>query len=459
MDAPQIDVVRGRSAGLELRAASKNTMPTMAGHFSVFDTWYEINSWFEGDFIERFVSGAFEDTFAQHWDDSDVHRIKVQFQHGYDPSVGARLLGRIAELREDTGGYYEVPLFDTSYNRDLVPGLEAGEYGASFRFRVVEDRWNKEPGTSEHNPKGLPERTITKAHVAELGPVAFGASPSATSGLRSLTDAYYEAVRNASPRVFEDACRAAGREVPSGAGQDARSTDRPRRKRTGRGRPVRTELKALPDTVLKRGLDLHAITTRRRGQELIEARLFPAPPLKVVDADEKVEIAGYVARYDEPRDVAGDGGWTEIWAPGACTRNINNAPDVRLLFNGEGEPLARTKREDLSLTSDDYGLHLRATIDPTTREGEEVSLALQRGDQVDVRIGLDVIKQYWDNDHTYRKVEEVFLHDIDLICDADPRAADGLAELHNSRNLVDFTPDGEHMSLELAQAIRDKHHI
>ena len=56
---PQIDVVRGRLAGLELRAVSGTAMPTLAGHFSRFNEWYEIHSWMEGDFIERFGPGAF----------------------------------------------------------------------------------------------------------------------------------------------------------------------------------------------------------------------------------------------------------------------------------------------------------------------------------------------------------------------------------------------------------------
>jgi len=221
MDTPQIDIVRAHLSGLALRADDEGQaddgMPTMTGHFSRFDSWYEIHSYWEGDFLERFVPGSFRETFAEHHDAEDPHRIKVQFQHGYDSAVGQRLLGPLADLREDkVGGYYEVPLFDTSYNHDLIPGLRAGEYGASFRFRVLQEEWNDEPGRSDHNPDGLPERTITGARVFELGPVAFGASPTATAGLRSLTDQYYDAVRAVHPSTFEDVCRAAGREIPTG---------------------------------------------------------------------------------------------------------------------------------------------------------------------------------------------------------------------------------------------------
>jgi HK97 family phage prohead protease len=423
MDTPQIDVVRGLP-GVELRADGDTAMPTLFGHFSRFNEWYEIHSYFEGDFIERFAPGAFAESFRMHWDDSDPHKTKVQFQHGYDFSVGERLLGKLSELREDaTGGYYEAPLFNTQYNRELVPGLEAGEYGASFRFRVTSESWDMEPGTSDYNPHALPERTITGALVFEVGPVAFGASPTATAGARSMTDDYYEAVRAVSPRQYEDACRAAGKDVAT--------PQRPRNGGQGR-RAKRTELKALPDVILatSRGIDLEEITTRRRGQELIEARRL-SPNLKVDQTDDAVVVSGYVMVYDEPRSVAGEAGWTEIWAPGACSRSVGRSPDVRLTLNGEGEPLARSKAGTLELTSDDYGLHITATIDPSTPQGEDISLALQRNEPVDALVGHDVVRQRWNDDHTHRTVEEVYLHDIALLIDGcAPRADADLARLH-----------------------------
>lgn len=460
MDSPQIDVVRGLP-GLELRVnGDSGPMPTLVGHFSRFNQWYEIHSWFEGDFLERFAPGAFEETFRGHWSDADPHRIKVQFQHGFDFAVGERLLGKLSELREDdVGGYYEAPLFDTQYNRELVPGLEAGEYGASFRFRVTKEEWNEEPGVSDQNPKGLPERTITAARVFELGPVAFGASPTATAGLRCLTDDYYNAVRDARPKLYEDACRAAGRDIPQSTTAEVavKVQAQAEARSNGGRRSKRTELKALPDAALKRRPDLKNITTFRRGQEIIEARSF-TPDLKVTHSDDQITVEGYVAVYDEPRNVGGDDGWTEIWAPKAATRSVSRDPDVRLTLNGEGEPLARSKAGSLELTSDDYGLHVKASIDPASQRGEDIALALQRGDHVDVQVGFDVVKQRWADAHTRRFVEEIYLHDIALRTESDPTAGDALSELH-SRDLVDTEPDGEHVSVDLAIAICRKHNI
>jgi HK97 family phage prohead protease len=160
-------------------------MPTLHGHFSVFNEWTEIDGW-EGNFLERVAPGAFAHTLAH-----DRSRIRVLFQHGRDPQLGAKPLGVPTTLREDElGGYYEVPLLDTSYNRELVPGLRAGVYGASFRFTVTREHLLRSPEASSYNPKGLPERTIQEARVLELGPVSFPAYDGATAGVRSLTDWY-----------------------------------------------------------------------------------------------------------------------------------------------------------------------------------------------------------------------------------------------------------------------------
>jgi hypothetical protein len=94
-----------------------------------------------------------------------------------------------------------VNLWDTAYNRDLLPGLKRGSYGASFMFQVRKDAWDHEPEPSDHNPEGLPERTITETHTHEAGPVTWPASPTASAGMRcaSGTDAYYEQLARRDP--------------------------------------------------------------------------------------------------------------------------------------------------------------------------------------------------------------------------------------------------------------------
>ena len=181
---PRDSLIRGVFP-LELRAVEgEGGMPVLCGHFAVFDRWTEIDSAWEGQFMERLSPGAFKKTMQE-----NRANMRVLFNHGQDPQVGNKVLGNIAELREDEeGAYYEVPLLDTSYNRDLLPALELGLYGASFRFSVMKEQMNQRPERSESNPEGLPERTIQEVRLSEFGPVTFPAYKEATAGIRSLTD-------------------------------------------------------------------------------------------------------------------------------------------------------------------------------------------------------------------------------------------------------------------------------
>jgi HK97 family phage prohead protease len=182
---PRDYLIRALRPGIELRS-SGDGMPTMTGHFAVFNQWTRIDSIWEGEFMERIAPGSFAKTFKE-----NRANMRVTLNHGSDPVAGDKPLGPITELREDsTGGYYEVPLLDTTYNRDILPGLQAGLYGASFRFRVMKEEFVDKPSRSDDNPDRLPERTIKEASVEEFGPVTFPAYAGATAGVRSLTDDY-----------------------------------------------------------------------------------------------------------------------------------------------------------------------------------------------------------------------------------------------------------------------------
>ena len=198
--------------GLEMRAASEGGMPTMFGHFAVFDTWTEVDSVWEGRFLERIAPGAFKKTFKE-----NRSGIRVLFQHGMDFQVGDKPIASITSLSEDAiGAAYETPLIDARYVRDdILPGLEAGVYGASFRFSVMREEWVDEPKPSEANPKGLPERTIKEVDLAEFGPVTFPQYPEATAGVRSLTDDYIVDRFRSKPDLLRELIASAHGPAPS----------------------------------------------------------------------------------------------------------------------------------------------------------------------------------------------------------------------------------------------------
>lgn len=184
MEAPRTDLVRALRSAPELRD-DDGSLGYLSGHVITWGDWYEIDSVYEGRFMERIAPGAATKTI-----DENRSAIKVLFDHGHDPALGNKVLGELTELEEDDQGVrYGLGLFDTSYNRDLLPGLKAGVYGSSHRFRVIADKddWNDHPERTSHNPEGIPERTIRELALFELGPVAFPASPHATAGVRSIS--------------------------------------------------------------------------------------------------------------------------------------------------------------------------------------------------------------------------------------------------------------------------------
>jgi HK97 family phage prohead protease len=183
--APPKDRQILRSAELELRAADGDGMPTLVGYMLRFNEWTEIDSLFEGHFLERIVPGAAKKTLAESRD-----QIRILFNHGMDPTIGKKPLTN-PDLREDAKGVlYEGVMFDTLYNRELVPALESKQLGSSIKFRALAEEWEEEPEPSDENPRGIPERSIKEIQLYEGGPVTFPAYEGATAGVRSLTDLY-----------------------------------------------------------------------------------------------------------------------------------------------------------------------------------------------------------------------------------------------------------------------------
>ena len=186
---PREDLIRAVFPAVEFRDASDSNLG--AGYlgllrilFSPVNEWAEIRSTWEGNFMERFAPGAWKRTIS-----NNASKIRALFQHGMDPQIGDKPLGPIRLLEEgEHGGYGEVALLDTSYNRDLLPGLKEGLYGASHRFGVLREEVVDHPEPSESNPRGLPEHTIKEARLAEFGPVTFPAYAGATAGVRAFTD-------------------------------------------------------------------------------------------------------------------------------------------------------------------------------------------------------------------------------------------------------------------------------
>jgi HK97 family phage prohead protease len=175
---------------------------TLVVDFSRFGTWYEIDSFWEGQFLERVQRGSFKKTMAERGP-----QVKVLFNHGFDMFLDNKALSvpEVLEEREQFA-HLEGPLFRGTPEL-IVEGLRAGAYGSSFMFEVLGETWEREPEKSDHNPEGIPERTITEVRLFEAGPVTWPANPDATAGLRSGMDWYAEQVAKRDRDQYDELLR------------------------------------------------------------------------------------------------------------------------------------------------------------------------------------------------------------------------------------------------------------
>jgi HK97 family phage prohead protease len=128
------------------------------------------------------------------------------------------------------------------------------------------------------------------------------------------------------------------------------------------------------------------------------------------DDDGKLRLSGYAAKFDSPSVPLP---FREIIAPGAFRKTLTEIPDVRLLVNHEGLPLARTKNGTLVLTEDNVGLRFDAEL-ADTQESRDLHALIARGDVDQMSFAFRVIRQKWNENRTERVLTEVSLADGDV---------------------------------------------
>jgi len=103
------------------------------------------------------------------------------------------------------------------------------------------------------------------------------------------------------------------------------------------------------------------------------------------------------------------GSFTERIAPGAFTRTLSENPDVTMLLNHEGLPLARTKAGTMTLTQDNIGLKVSAQLDQTDPDVQRILPKMRRGDLDEMSMAFRVNGQEWDQNFTDRTINEINL--------------------------------------------------
>lgn len=189
------------------------------------------------------------------------------------------------------------------------------------------------------------------------------------------------------------------------------------------------------------------------SQHTLEHRLIETTVAGVelrANTDGTVAFHGYATVYDVWYDVAGGperGGWREMVAAGAATRTLKAKPDVRLLLNHEGLPLARTRSRTLVLDEDARGLLVSApSLDLGNPRVQELRSCMDRGDVDEMSFAFRATRSEWNDDYTERIIREFALDvvgsDVSVVTyPANPytvaqlRSAAGIDELRASTRL------------------------
>lgn len=157
---------------------------TVVGYPVVFNTWTEIDSW-DGPFLERIDPKAANKTLADRFD-----KIQFMFNHGFNFALEQTPIGKYRSIIPDErGAWAEARALPAGTHEMVDTVLElirmGAIFGQSFRFSVINEEWNDEPGTSKDNPRGIPERTIKEFRWFESGPVTYPAYEATTVALRN----------------------------------------------------------------------------------------------------------------------------------------------------------------------------------------------------------------------------------------------------------------------------------
>jgi len=174
-----------------------------------------------------------------------------------------------------------------------------------------------------------------------------------------------------------------------------------------------------------------ATLTRRREQRAVnEIRdmVLGRIELRADTVKQSLTLDGYACVTASGYEMYGgptDGGWTEYVDQGAFTKTLREAPDVQLVVNHGGMPLARTKSGTLALNEDPTGLHVLADLSLKSQTVQELQIAMDRGDMDEMSFKFRVLRDkwitadgeevpWWDLAGIDRHIVEVSLHKGDV---------------------------------------------
>jgi HK97 family phage prohead protease len=152
--------------------------------------------------------------------------------------------------------------------------------------------------------------------------------------------------------------------------------------------------------------------------------------LEMRDGADGFTLTGYASTFNQPYDM---GWYTESVDPGAFSRTLGQNPDVRLLINHDGLPLARTTSGTLILDTDSKGLRVQANLDPTDPDVQSLAPKMRRGDLNQMSFGFRTIEDSWSQDMSKRNMLALDLNNGDASIVTYPANPTAMAGLRASR--------------------------
>jgi HK97 family phage prohead protease len=148
----------------------------------------------------------------------------------------------------------------------------------------------------------------------------------------------------------------------------------------------------------------------------LETRVFDVDAFEVREDSDGMHLEGYAAVFNSRSENLG--GFTETIAPGAFRSSLKSRNDIKMLWNHDsGAVLGSTRAGTLSLTEDDKGLRVSATL-PNTTHGRDASELIRRGDVTAFSFGFSLPTRggdSWNDNGTERVLKSVRLHEVSLV--------------------------------------------
>ena len=133
---------------------------------------------------------------------------------------------------------------------------------------------------------------------------------------------------------------------------------------------------------------------------------MPTSAMECRAADGTLTFRGVASSVESPYEM---GFYTETIKRGAFDKTLAGGPDVQLLINHEGLPIARTTNGSLRLFATDTGLEFEARASADDPDASRVAQKIGSGLMDQCSFAFRVVDQEWSDDYDQRDIREVSL--------------------------------------------------